>query len=134
MKKQYIKPYNPYELSLKFILERLVILLRAAKQEKVRIIAESRGEKEDNELKLSFYEIIQKGTERIPKTEFQSRKFILSFLPKSMNIIGTQIADLCGYPIGRYILNPHKENKAYEVIKRKIMEKLNGWNCFKVFP
>jgi hypothetical protein len=130
----YSKPYNPYELALKFNMERIVILLKKINQTKVRLVAESRGENEDNSLRLAFYKILRDGTERISKEEFMKIDFILTFLPKSYNIIGTQIADLCGYPIGRHILNPEKENKPFEVIKPKILGEVDGWDCFKVFP
>jgi len=130
----YSKPYNPYELALKFNMERIVILLKKINQTRVRLIAESRGENEDNSLRLAFYKILREGTERIGKEEFRKIELILTFLPKSFNIIGTQIADLCGYPIGRYILNPDKENKPYKVIEQKILGKIDGWDCFKVFP
>ncbi len=132
--KTYVKPYNPYELALKFNLERIVVLLDQIKQKKVRLIAESRGQNEDDTLRLACYDIITGGTERISKAKFAEFDIILSFLPKANNIIGTQFADLCGYPIGRQVLNPLKENKAFEVIKPKIIEKINGWQCFKVFP
>lgn len=132
--KQYLKPYNPYDLALKFNMERIAVLLKQLNQKKVRIIAESRGKNEDDALRLSFYEIIEKGTEKIKKEEFHKIEFVLTFLPKSYNIVGTQIADLCGYPIGRYVLNPLKENKSFEVIKSKILRKINGWDCFKIFP
>ncbi len=132
--KLYSKPFNPYELALKFNLERIVAILNQAKQAKVRLVAESRGKNEDDALKLSLYEMIREGTERISKEELSHFEFILTFLPKSNNIVGTQIADLCGYPIGRHILNPEKENKPFEVIRPKILGKINGWEFFKVFP
>ena len=132
--KQYAKPFTPYELALKFNVERIIALLNQIKQTKVRLVAESRGKNEDDALRLSLYEMIREGTERISKEEFRKIEFILTFLPKSNNIVGTQIADLCGYPIGRHILNPEKENKPFEVIKSKMLGKVNGWECFKVFP
>ena len=45
---------NPYDLALMFSLERLLPLLEDMKQNKVHLIAESRGKKEDDELMLSF--------------------------------------------------------------------------------
>ncbi len=132
--KTYIKPYNPYELALKFNLERIVVILKQFSQVKAHLIAESRGKNEDNMLRLSFYEIIKNGTEKISKDEFAKYELILTFIPKSHNIIGTQIADLCGYPIGRFILNPGKVNKSFEIIKPKILGNINGWDCLKIFP
>lgn len=132
--KSYTQPYNPYDLALKFNLERILVLMKRLKQNKVRIIAESRGKNEDDALRLSFYQIIEKGTERISKNDFKEFEFILTFLPKSNNIIGTQLADLCGYPISRYVLNPDGENKSYELIKDKFITGIKSWSFFKVFP
>lgn len=52
--KNYIQPYNPYELALKFNLERIIVLLTQIKQKKVRLVAESRGQNEDDTLRLAF--------------------------------------------------------------------------------
>ena len=41
--KLYTKPFNPYELALKFNLERIIALLSQLNQTKVRLVAESRG-------------------------------------------------------------------------------------------
>jgi len=132
--KFYTYPYNPYDLALKFNLERILVLMKNINQEKIRIIAESRGKNEDDALRLSFYQIIDKGTERISKDVFKEFEFVLTFLPKNNNIIGTQLADLCGYPISRYILNPEKENKSYQLIKTKFITNIKNWSFFKVFP
>lgn len=45
-----------------------------------------------------------------------------------MNIIGTQMADLAGYPIARHVLDPNKANAPYEIIRPKFCRQL------KIFP
>lgn len=120
LKHNYVKPFNPYELGLLFALERLVILLEENNQNEIYIIAEARGKKEDDELRLSFYQTTTKGTSKVKKERFQKIQFHLEFKPKSMNIVGTQIADLAGYPIARKMLNPDKPNPAFEIVKTKI--------------
>ena len=49
---------NPYDLALTFALERLLPLLEAEDQTEVMLIAEARGKREDNELRLSFLNIV----------------------------------------------------------------------------
>lgn len=132
--KQYKTPYNPYDLGLTFALERLVVILEKMEQISLRVIAESRGKNEDDALRLSFFRIMSKGTTRVSIDRFCQRKIELIFVKKENNTIGTQLADLCGYPIGRYVLNPSKDNIPYEAIKNKIIEKVNSWSCFKIFP
>ena len=127
---------NPYDLALKFALERLLPLLEDAGQDRVDIVAEARGKREDNELRLSFLRIVNNGTEYIPAERFKRIQFQLHFKPKSMNIVGTQMADLAAYPIARYVyfLDPKKPNPAFEVIRRKFYQGRGSIMGLKIFP
>lgn len=58
------------------------------------------------------------------------------FSQKTQNIAGMQIADLVAYPIGRWVLDKTKENRPFEIIKRKFHQK-NGKIInygLKIFP
>ena len=55
---------------------------------------------------------------------------------KRDNDCGLQLAELCAYPIARYIMNNSEPNPAFDVIKSKIR---SGARCYmgygiKVFP
>ncbi|OGS22740.1 MAG: hypothetical protein A2252_08745 [Elusimicrobia bacterium RIFOXYA2_FULL_39_19] len=127
-----INANNPYDLAIVFCLERLLPFLEDKKQTSVQIIAESRGKKEDEELYLSFIRTVTEGTVFNSKERFKQIEFSLKFFPKAMNIIGTQLADLSAYPVARYVHNPYKENKAYEIVKDKIYKgRVSG---LKIFP
>ncbi len=119
---------DPYDLSLWFAMERLVPLLEAAHQQEVTIIAEQRGRREDHALRLAFQRIVMLGTADVDGTRFRRIQFTLRFLPKAMNIVGTQLADLAAYPMARYVLDPTKPNPAFEIIRRKFCRAL------KIFP
>lgn len=125
---------HPYDLSMKFCLERLLPLLEEAQQREVYLIAESRGKKEDNNLELSFFKIISQGTEYIDSTRFKQIDFKLKFISKKMNITGTQLADLVAYPIARFALNPNKTNLSYDVISRKFYRGKGQIKGLKIFP
>lgn len=125
---------NPYDLALKFALERLLPLLEHAGQNEIRIIAEARGKREDDDLRLSFYRIVNSGTEYILASRFKHIQFALEFKPKAMNIVGTQLADLAGYPIARYVLDPKKANPAYEILKGKFYCGPGWVRGLKIFP
>lgn len=125
---------NPYDLALKFVLERLLPLLESAKQSEVRLVAEARGKREDDELRLSFYRIVNNGTEYIKPNRFKNIQFHLEFKPKAMNIIGTQMADLAGYPIARYVLDSKKPNPAYDILKDKFYRGPGSVRGLKIFP
>jgi hypothetical protein len=50
---------------------------------------------------------------------------------------GLQIADLIASPIGKQVLKPEQQNRAYEIIEKKFRRSskgsLNGWGL-KLFP
>lgn len=125
---------NPYDLAMMFAMERLLPLLEDKKQDKVYLIAESRGKKEDDDLMLSFLRIANQGTNYIEADRFKKINFKLKFVPKMMNVIGTQLADLAAYPIARHVHNPQKLNPAYEVVKSKIYKGRGFISGLKIFP
>ncbi len=90
------------------------------------IIAESRGEKEDKDLELEFRRIIDSTYDWGMAQQFPIREtpFDLRFVEKKINSAGLQLADLAGQPIGRAILSPSSENRAFESIKQKIWRNL----------
>ena len=92
------------------------------------VIAERRGQKEDRELHSAFQRIVTSGSEYVDGARFRSIRWTLRFLPKSMNIVGTQMADLAAYPIARYALDKAKPNPAYEIVRHKLCRVL------KIFP
>lgn len=118
---------HPYELALTFALERLVPLLESEKQQEVQIVAESSGRREDDELRLSFLQVVNDGTEYVRPERFRQIRFRLDFRKKGSNLIGTQIADLAAYPIARYVIDKDKDNPAYAVVREKFYK-------LKVFP
>lgn len=125
---------NPYDLALTFALERLLPLLEAEGQTEVYLIAEGRGKREDDELRLSFLQTVTYGTDFIPASRFKKINFHLRFKPKSMNVIGTQLADLAAYPIARYAINPTKPLPAYDVVRKRFYQG-KGWiHGLKIFP
>jgi len=125
---------NPYDLAMMFCLERLLPFLEEAGQNQVYLIAESRGKKEDNDLRLSFFKIISQGTQYNSTERFKQIDFKLQFVPKAMNIVGTQLADLAAYPIARHVLHPDRANPAYDIVATKFY-KGKGWvRGLKIFP
>ena len=125
---------NPYDLAMTFSLERLLAFLENVQQKQVYLIAESRGKKEDDDLKLSFFKIISQGTEYNSADRFKQIDFKLHFVPKAMNIVGTQLADLAAYPIARHVLQPNITNPSYDIVSKKFYRG-KGWvRGLKVFP
>jgi hypothetical protein len=133
-KAKYKYPRDPYEPAFTFALERLLPLLEAAGQTEVRIIAEKRGKREDRELFTSFQRVVSTGTSFVEGVRFRRIRFSLTFVPKSMNVIGHQMADLAAYPIARHVLDPAKPNPAFEIVRPKIYRGAGQVRGLKIFP
>lgn len=137
--KQYGKvAKNPYNLSLSFIIERLIFYLDALdKGTSVKILAEERGKKEDRMLLSHFNSIIDRGTYYLNPDRLKQKIKGFSFHGKYDNLTGLQIADLCAYPMARYLLHPKEPYIPFKVVEEKIYAnrrgKYLGWGL-KVFP
>ena len=129
---RYPDPKNPYELAALFCMERLLkwLVTKGEKGKTVHVIFESRGKREDKELKLEFHRIVgNKAAPVYARVNFSHIKFIPLFMPKTANHIGLQIADLIARPIGLSVIRPKQPNRTHAIIKKKYTKK-----GFKVFP
>jgi hypothetical protein len=131
---KYVHAANPYELALMFVMERLVHCLEMRQQSILPLIAEARGENEDNLLKAAFYDLLSRGTDYVRQSRFQQIQFPLLFHDKRKNIAGIQLADLCAYPSARHILNPQQPNRAYDIVSKHLYSGSQGVRGWKVFP
>lgn len=125
---------NPYDLALTFALERLLPLLESRGQPAVQIVAEARGANEDKALHLSFLNIVNNGTSFISANRFKKMQFNLTFLTKTKNIIGTQMADLVAYPVARHVIDPTASNLAYAIVAPKFYVGPGRVHGLKIFP
>jgi Protein of unknown function (DUF3800) len=131
---RYRDPANPYEIALTFCMERLHHWLRASGQgdRLTHVIFEKRGRTEDATLELEFRRIAD-GRNQVGKMP----NLDLRFMDKKHNSTGLQLADLCAHPIGRHVISPDQDNRAFEVIKPKFRSgpggRIQGYGL-KVFP
>src|SRR3989339_158194 len=135
LKNHYSDPDNPYNLCLMFILERAIMFLGRSN---VKIIfrIESRETHNDRKLAEVYENFKLKDHEWFKKEEIQSKFADMSFNQKVQNVAGQQIADLVAYPIGVFILDGRRENRAFDIIKTKFHTKNEEFlNCgLKIFP
>ncbi|MDD5659136.1 MAG: DUF3800 domain-containing protein [Actinomycetota bacterium] len=123
--------FNPYELSLRCVLERFYYFLNE-KDETAKIYAESRGAYLDSRLELTFLDIkfsgITFGNRKIRGADIRKRLIEFKFLEKNKNISGLQIADLCATPIGRKYIgkNVKDDYKIIETKFRKYKGRIDG--------
>jgi hypothetical protein len=133
LRDKYANPFNPYHLALKICMEKaLGILLQEGQQgKKITCVFERRGKKEDEQLELEFYRIVNNQlTWGYQRVDFNSIDFDIQFATKHHNSIGLQLADLLARPIGLHVIRPEQSNRAYEIITRKY----NNGYVNKVFP
>jgi hypothetical protein len=133
LKSHYADPSNPYHLALAYGLERIYSFLRERQQTQKRthIIFECRGKKEDKDLELEFRRVCDGAN------QWGVLPFDIILADKKSNSCGLQLADLIARPIGRYVLDPQQENRAYSIIEKKVYcdknGKKEGWDI-KCFP
>lgn len=94
------KPTNLYPEALHACLRQLGPEISGSPT--TRILLESRGKRENAELTIAA----------------ASAK--LTFVEGSRNLAGLQLADLCAYPGGRHILNPDRQNRAWDDLLTKL--------------
>lgn len=123
---KYKYPAHPYHLATGMCLDRLTRFLEENNEKKHTVVTfEARGKKEDNELHKTF--------ETLAKRE----NYEINIIPKGNNCVGLQFADLIARPIGRYVLCPEQQNRAFDIIKNKFRTDMQG--CYigrglKIFP
>ena len=122
LKNGYEDPLNPYHIALSLCMQRVLPILIKNNQKNKRIfcIFEKRGAKEDKQLELEFYRIVNNYNDfGNCGVNFKEMKFEIKFAGKEHNSTGLQLADLLARPIGMKVLKPDQENRAYEIIKGK---------------
>ncbi len=137
LKAQYHTPNNPYYICFQFILERVVMYLGRS-SEKLIFRIESRETHNDQKLAKVYEDFRYNDHKIFKKEEIQSKLVDLLFNQKIQNIIGMQLADLVAYPIGRWVLDKTKENRAFTYIEKKFHTNPKGGGYLnyglKIFP
>jgi hypothetical protein len=126
-KDQFIKKHgdseNLYNVAVRSCLKRLFYFLDEHGQSScvTHTIFEQRGEQEDKDLELEFRRVCdEENPTGVPLP------FSIVLASKQRNSCGLQLADLVARPIGRKCLNPGQDNRAYDILEKKFLEKLPG--------
>ncbi|MBU3851251.1 MAG: DUF3800 domain-containing protein [Candidatus Paralactobacillus gallistercoris] len=133
-----IKPYYPYDLCVKFLLERLMMFLKP--RETCVIILEARGKKEDKELLYKIKDIIDHGSGYLDSSRFNKIQGVY-FNPKWNNsnkeksYWELELADLCCFAINHHFFNPNNIESTFINIEPKLYEYPNYMGKgLKFFP
>ncbi len=121
LRNQYKIPENPYNLGINFGMKMILnhLLEKGESKKEIHLIFEQRGIKEDAELELEFRRICSSSSKNY---DFGKIKFTQIFASKKSNSTGLQFADLVSRPVGINFLRPNQGNRAYEIIKSKIVQ------------
>jgi len=129
---------DPYEIGLTFVLERTLFEADANRDtSSIVVVIEGRGKKEDEQITRRYNELLYRGTSQVqPDRLLRIYEKELIVRRKRDNDCGLQLADLCAYPIARYVLNNDETNPAFDVIKPKIRSGPKGFIGYgiKIFP
>lgn len=116
---RYVRPDDPYELSLGLALERLSDWAVMAGADRCPIIAEARGKRENNALAAEHLRILQHGNNVVPARLFAGLKLPLEFVHKERNLIGHQIADLAAYTASKWFSPNKGDPRPFQAIKHR---------------
>lgn len=132
---RYQVPTNPYHISMSFGLERLYreLVGLGCRGGTTHVLFERRGAREDAELEAEFSRICA-GHNSMGR----ELPFTIVMAGKACNSSGLQMADLIARPIGRKVIKPEQENRAYDILAAKFRRnpangQVKGWGL-KVFP
>lgn len=130
---QYAYPGNPYEIAMKYGLERVYSLVKGKGQtdKETSIVFEKRGAIEDRDLELEFRRVCDGSNWQGVRFPFKIR-----MASKMCNSCGLQLADLTARPIGQHCLSPDNGSRAYQILEPKLFKvngTTSGWGL-KVFP
>ena len=128
---RYSQPINPYNLALLFCMEQSQIFLRNAGQSEklTHVVAEARSPREHGGVgreDLELADVFKSISEGRHPLRYGKRLsgFELIFADKKSNSAGLQLADLVARPIALNTLKPDQPNRAFDVIKNKLMIKI----------
>lgn len=121
--RQYVYPDAPYDLCMDFVLERLVKSMSSS--ETCVIILEARGKQEDRELLNQIKRLIDYGNDYTSAATFSKIKGVY-FNPKwsedencQKSYWSLEIADVCSYPIHKYLSYGTKD-PAFLIVEKKL--------------
>jgi Protein of unknown function (DUF3800) len=108
---------NPYDIALDAGLVQVTKYLRQCGESRLtHVVVESRGKKEDGELREAFDRFC------LPSGTLDGCNLDLVFASKAHSHSGMQLADMVARPIGRHVMAPAQPNRAYEILSRKFWE------------
>lgn len=127
--RQYSSPVDPYELNMKFVVERYAAYYLAKRRESGIIMLESRGAREDRRLLKRLIRMIDYGTEYVEPDKFRwitgiyfSTKLIENIEDEGELVActGIELTDLCSYPFYHYYREQRFKDRSFPIAEKKL--------------
>lgn len=117
-------PDHMYLFAMDVLFERIALVLDGKLPGgKASVVVESRGPREDALLQYEFARLHLDGTSYIGDSFFRSRLCPgISFLAKTQNCTGLQLADLVARPISEKVANPTGTPERWPEVRRKLCQ------------
>lgn len=128
--RRYRHPFDPYDLAIRFCLERTLAGIRphTPPGRITQICFESRGRAQDRVTGTEFDAVIQaQSILGHSPTQFAEHPMQALFIPKYANVAGLQLADLIARPLARHCLNRQSQQPVMAVLRPKLY-------AHKIFP
>ncbi len=116
---------DPYMLSLHVLVERFVYEISRRSKEPGIIVAESRDETLNNQLRLAWIDLRTSGTQFVSASLLRQHIGELHIRDKRENIAGLQVADLVVSPIGRHIIGKRPRHD-WDIVRSKFRRNREG--------
>ncbi|MFQ6116129.1 MAG: DUF3800 domain-containing protein [bacterium] len=123
-----VAAFHPYHYSLSAMLERYCRFLKFYNA-KGDVLVESRGGKEDHQIKMAYRTVYHSGTQFRAPDFFQKTLTSneIKIKPKSSNIAGLQLSDLLAYPCKQEILLEQRRiSKPEGMFGKEICRRIGG--------
>jgi hypothetical protein len=132
LSERFIAPLNPYDVSLSQLLSMVCGppgMSSINRPNVARIVAESRGKREDKDLQREYQSFRRGGLWSYGAPEIQRRRPTtvqrvfpdrVDFARKNDFVAGLELADLAAYPIARAVVNQSWDNPAVQVLTRNL--------------
>lgn len=134
LKQRFLATLNPYDVSLSQLLSVCCGPSRMFQPTIARIIAESRGRREDRELQREYQSLRGAGLWNYGSRDVQNRRVVtvtkffptqVHFVRKSDVVAGLELADLAAYPIARATISNDWGRADCQVVMGKIRSLVN---------
>lgn len=130
LSRRYAHPFDPYDLAIRFCLERTrqFLALNHQAHRRTQVIFESRGKRHDRAAQIEFQQILTRANPLgHHQPDFSRFPIEPLFISKQSNLAGHQLCDLLARPLAKWSFDRNSHQRPMQIIQTKLI-------AHKVFP